>query len=417
MNNTRGTALVIALILSLVLTIIVAVGTQLMVTSFNNVKNQQHLSSEVDNVSRSGLVDAMAWFKRQPVQPVASGVPCTKFAWADGAFNPLYSTNTATSDTIAQNIGLVKQMQLSEDGLIWGRYEVWRQTNTTVAAYNPNAVHDVSGEKLFAGQQDGNGYVWDISSRGYIYTNRNPALPYNQAPNQVIATSLVSTELLRISLNTQVPCAFIVSNGGTTSNPTVIINQNGRIEGGTYGCGRASGKPPSIQSGGSVTGTLAASNSTSTMYNDPTVSYTLGVSTTQLKMLADYVVPNVASLPALLPNMALIYINGNAEFTINQPLVSSGILFVQGNLTFDEGSNSTFSGLIYVTGTATINDPTYISGCVIAYGGMTLSSASATDVAEIQYDSNILTMVSQQICQYREMKSTYRVSTGLSDMN
>ena len=114
--------------------------------------------------------------------------------------------------------------------------------------------------------------------------------------------------------------------------------------------------------------------------------------------------------------MSLIYISGDAVFTVAHPLRSSGILFVQGNLTISVGSNSTYSGLIYVTGTATINDPAYISGCVVAYGGLTLSRSGATDVAEIQYDAGILDMVRQQICQYREMKSTYRVSTGLSEM-
>ncbi|MEI8218634.1 MAG: hypothetical protein WCG51_06285, partial [Elusimicrobiota bacterium] len=333
MHNSRGTALAIALILSLVLTIIVAVGTRLIVTSFKNTKNQQHLSAEVDNISRSGLVDAIAWFKRQSIQPVKSGVPYTRYAWADGAFDPRYSTDTAHCDTIDPSIGIVKEYQLSEDGLIWGRYEVKRQTNTTVAAYDVNAVHDVSGERLYSGEQNGNGYVWAISSKGYIYRKRNVAAAFNVAPNKVISTSRVSTEIRRISLTIQVPCAVIVSNGGTNGSRKVTVNAKGRIDGGTYGCGRASGSAPSINAAATVTGTTAASNPSSFYLDDHTVPYVLGVSTAELRILSDYMVPDVASLPAELPDMSLIYISGDAVFTVAHPLRSSGILFVQGNLT------------------------------------------------------------------------------------
>ena len=60
------------------------------------------------------------------------------------------------------------------------------------------------------------------------------------------------------------------------------------------GVGYVSGSSPKVNSGGSITG--------STQYksgiDDPTVSYVLGVSTSELKMLADYVVTDTSLLPS-----------------------------------------------------------------------------------------------------------------------
>lgn len=296
----QGSALVIAIIISVVIAILALVGTQLMLTDFQNVKQQQYLISNADSVARAGISDAIAWFMRQPNQPVKSGYPPTTFAWADGAFNPQISTNPLNSDTIDASIGIVKQYELSDTNSLWARYEVHRQTNPAVSPYNQFAVHDVSGERL-AGQQDGDGDVWYIPSYGYIYRNLNPALPYNTPPNQVVASSLVSTEILKVTLTLQVPVAYIVNNGGPNGNPTVQINNNGRIYGGTYGCGRSSGANPQINAGATVTGTSAQYNPKSFMLTQHTVQYVLGVSTAQLRILSDYYVPRSASCPQISP--------------------------------------------------------------------------------------------------------------------
>jgi hypothetical protein len=423
-HRTRGSALVIALILALVVVILATAGTQLMVTTFKDVKQQAHLGAEVDNFARAGLADAISWFRRQQTQPVCSGYPPTRYAWVDGAFDPKTSTNTAQSDTIDSSIGIVREYQLSDDGHLWGRYEVKRQTSTTVSPYDQNAVHDITGERLFTGFNDGQGYVWYISSKGYIYQRIKPSVAFNVAPNRVVATSRVSTEIRRISLQLPAECAYIVNDDGTKAARTITLGNNGRINGGGhYGVGFYSysgsssnkptqSNPPYTISNSSVTGSPTAWIQISTA---PTSNYVLGVSTTELKLMADYSVSSVSALPSTLPDMSLIYVQGNATFDASRPLRSSGILFVNGNLTISADANCLYSGLIYVTGTATIYDPSLISGCVIAYNGLTLSRSNSSDVAEIDYDRGILDMVRQQICQYREIKSAYRIFTGISD--
>ena len=414
-KKPSGSALVILIMLLFTVTILIGVGAELLVRSFKESKQQQNIVAEAENVARAGLIDAIAWFKRQPQQPVKSGYPPTTYAWEDGAFDPRTSTDPAHCDTIDESIGLVKEYPLSENGLRWARYEVRRQTNPAVAGYEPFAVHDITAQRLHSGEKNGEGLVWYLACTGYIFRRRDPSVAYNVSPNEVIAKTKVSTEIRRLSLRLPAEAAVIVRYGGGSSASSRKVNlyKNGRIVGGSkIGCARAFGYQPYLYSGSTVTG----SPTYQTGVDTPTVNYVLGVSSTELKSMADYLVNSVSELPTPLPDMSLIFINGNATFDSSKQLRSSGILFVNGNLTISADSNCLYSGLIYVVGTATIYDPCLISGCVIAYEGLTLSRSTATDIAEIDYDADILNSIRQIICQYRENKSIYQVFSGLAGL-
>jgi hypothetical protein len=414
MNTTlfsrRGSAIVITMIFFLIVSFLMVTGYQLITTSFKESKYQQTTVLQAENAARAGIMDAISWFRRQSKQPVRKG---TEYAWADGAFNPKTSTDPVHNDTIDQNIGLVKEYQLSQSNALWARYEVKRQSNPASVPYEAHAVHDITGDRMHTGGADdynGAGIVWYVESTGYIYRRRNSSKAYNALPNEIVGRARVSTEIRRITLNLPSEAAFFVNNPGTNSNRTVKIYDDGRINGGTkIGC---SSMPPSRTPSKSGTGyyssyqVLYASASLST-------NYIFGVSTSELKSLADYVASSVDALPTTLPDMSLIYIDGDATFTSAKPLRASGILFVNGDLTLQAGSNSLFSGFIYVMDKAYIYAPCFVSGSMIAYNGMTLSASAATDVAEIDYDKGILSSVRQQICQYRENKSIYRVFTGI----
>ena len=408
LRTSRGSALTIALIFFIVVTILIVAGYKLITTSYLESKFQETTVLQAENVARAGLVDAISWFRRQPKQPVRKG---TTYAWADGAFYPRTSTDPAHCDTINETIGLVKEYQLSESGALWARYEVKRQPSP--GAYDIHAVHDITGERMHTGGIDdynGAGVVWYIESTGYIYRRKSSASAYNVSPNQVVGKARVSTEIRRITVNPPSESAFFVNSGGTSSNRTVNIYDNGRINGGSkIGC---SSMPPSRSPKLYGSGYYS---SYQVLYASAAVTstYVFGVSTSDLKALADYDVKNSSALPSDMPDMALIYIDGNAIFDASRPLRASGIMFVNGDLTITAGSNSLFSGFIYVTNNAYIYAPCLISGCVIAYNGLTLSATGATDVAEIDYDGGILSSVRQQICQYRENKAIYRVFTGL----
>ena len=182
MRSSKGTALVLALIICVIVAILSVVGSQLITSTNKDMLHQQHLSSEADNIARAGLVDAISWFRRQQVQPVAAGVPPTKPKWADGAFDPCKSTDTAISATLDPSIGLVNEYSLSPTTNLYARYEVARQTSTTISPYDPNAVHDITGQRLFSGEKSGQGFVWYIASHGIIYRKFSSTAKYNQSP-------------------------------------------------------------------------------------------------------------------------------------------------------------------------------------------------------------------------------------------
>lgn len=424
--DNKGSALIIAIFLTVIVAALSLVCSKLIQTSFNEAKQQQHISAEADNIAKAGLVDALSWFRRQVKQPVCSGVPPTKYAWADGAFDPKYDTDLSKRDTIDANIGIVKEYQLNDAGTLWGRYEVKRQTNTTVAAYDKFAVHDITQERVLTGAQNGSGLVWSISSAGYIYQKNNPSKKFNESPNRVVARSRISTEIRKISIDLPLGCAYIVNDCGKKNDRTVKIANNGRISGGAgYGVGYytyfnnavghkvdASNFPYETSGSGSVTGSPDNWINIST---SPVVEYVLGVTKSELKNMADYVIDNVSSLPAVMPDMNLVYIQGDATFTNARPLNGSGILFIDGDLTISANSNSLYSGLIYVTGSAVVYEPCSIYGCMIAFNGLILSESSAADIAEITYDPNIIAMVRQKVCQYRENRSFNRVYTGIAN--
>ncbi|MFA5160754.1 MAG: hypothetical protein WC421_00755 [Elusimicrobiales bacterium] len=406
----RGSALVIAVLLSLLVVFFMTVGGQLIATSHKETKIQQHVLTEADNLARAGLVDCISWFKRQTVQPVRSGVPPTLYSYPDAAFYPRYNANPLLRDTIDESTGLVKEFPITNDNSKWGRYELQRQTvNPASGGANVHAVRDITGDRV-DGHYSGEGLVWYLESAGYIYKKVDPAKAYNVSPNVVLSRVRASTEIRRISLSLPMEAAFTVKNGGSGSTRTVVLNKNGRVMGMTgVGACRYSGNAPTVNTGA----TLAGSQASATITNDPTPLYVMGVSSADLKLLADYVVTDTSLLPATLPEMTLMFVDGNAVFSSTRPLVGSGVLFVNGNLSITAGSNSYFSGFIYATGTTTIYDPALISGAVVGYTGGTISRSGATSVAEIDYDSAILNAVRQQICQYRENKSTLHVFIGV----
>jgi len=414
----NGSALVMALIIMVLVVMLATVGTQLMVTTQKWENLQAHSGAEADNVSRAGLIDAIAWFREQTSQPVCTGPGLNK--WVDAAFYPRLSAATTSNATIDENIGLVKEYSLEGGATTYGlcgRYEVRRQTATATNLpsdpnYNKDAVHDVSGERLFNGEQDGNGYIWSITSKGYIFRRLSASAAFNVAPNKIISSSKVSTEIRRITRQLDSTCAVIVNNGSNVTFKTMA-----KVRGSAGAIGYTTGSLTSAVVVAGSSATCVSGSLFPVLSHSHNVQYVLGVSTNELRILADYVVNSVSDLPAAIPDMSLIYVNGDAVFgpSTNRTLSGSGLLFVYGNLTVNTMTlENQFRGLIYCTGTATIQEGSLLRGTLVAYGGLTLSNDGAMQPAEIDYDSGMMTMVDAQICRYREMKSTYRLFTGLS---
>lgn len=235
-KDPKGSALVMAAIFMLVATTLMTVGMRLISDASKNTKQQELYIGEAENAARAGLQDAAGWYKRQ----VNKGVTVAAFAaavtagetptwapnsnsatpgnytFADEAFNPQNNVNAQLTDTSNAAIGIVEEYPLdsavSTQAVFWSRYEVRKVQDPTqvtpAATWDPNAVHDVTGNR--SSGVNGNGIIWSIVSTGYVYkrmsytTAGSPAtftVQYNQAPNTIVAMVRYYTEFRKLGLS------------------------------------------------------------------------------------------------------------------------------------------------------------------------------------------------------------------------
>jgi len=414
LKDNKGFALIYAIFIAVILLGSIPIAAQMIKISHQDTKMQLSYTGQAENTARAGLIDTIYWFKRQVEQPVRSNRDPIKYPYADAAFDPQYNSDPTKSDTIDQSIGIVKEYFLTDTGPLWARYEVRRQKDPAYYPYDSTAVQDITAQRV-SGRIAGEGLVWYIESRGYIYKKLDAGKSFNQAPNVIVSRARVATEIRRLDLSLNANAACITNTGGSSSSPKVKVYNNGRlISGGAnsygLGVGNNDSGSPKIYSGGTVSSTKKNIGATSEVS-------VFGVSKNDIKVMADIVTTSVATLPNPLPQMAVIYIDlagtGTITFDSTHRLKGGGLLFIDGNLYVDSTSNAYFSGLIYVTGKAYVYGPAMISGCVIALTGLEIDGKS--DVAEIDYDQDILNTVRQELACYRENKASYYTFTAFKE--
>lgn len=380
----QGSAIVYLILLFAIL-LFIPVMAQIIKVSAKETKQQLLTTAMADNVARAGLADTVSWFRRQMIVKSNGYYPNP-----DDAFYP----RQATGDTEDEAIGLVKSYALNDQDKIWGRYEIVRQL-ALPQPYNAHAVHDITDQRTTFSA--GEGLVWYLESRGFVYNNIDKTKPFNQEPNKILSATRMSGEIRQISIALPVNSAVTCVQGNQ-----VNVYNNGVIDGGTdgYGIAIVSGSGANML-GGTASGTPSAAFSG---IITPSVNYVFGVSESELKVLADYLVDNPSAIPQPYPAMSFVFIEGNIDFDSVHPLKGGGILFVKGDLILHNTSDSLFSGLIYVTGKTTVQGPALIQGAVVSLGGIDISGSG--DVAEIDFDNSILNTVKQQLAYYRENKSS-----------
>jgi hypothetical protein len=382
-GGQRGAA-VVFLVMMLAFVAILPTATQMISTSRDQTDQQAHFYAQADNVARAGLVDAIAWFRRQRVQPVATTVP-----YPDAAFQPL----AAAGDTDDESIGLVREYPISQTSSLWARYEVKRVNDPSNP--DPHAVRDIT-DKRFEGESAGRGLCWSLESLGYVYRRRDSAAPFNVAPNEIVARSRMGTEIRRLTMRLPVDAAVIVNN-----RDGVTLDFNGWITGGSaVGLGYYSG------AGGSFGTNQLTGNPPHQLIPDgpltPVAATRLifGAPPRDIRLMADISVPDVASLPTNYPDMALVYVEGDATFDGVRQLRGGGVLYVNGNVTIQSGSQTRFNGLIFCTGNFQMDGPGQIHGTLFVLGNVRM--AGMGDVAETLYDGQMNSTVRQQVGFYRE---------------
>lgn len=359
-----------------------AAGYAILTNAASASKIELELEGQTISVAESGITEALSWFRRSAKQPVQ-------------VFEPVIYEGTPRPQN--PPTGIVREFEVSAAARLWGRYEV-----------TPASVLDVTAER---GRGDrGAGTVWRVRSTGYLYVREDATKGWNEKPNRVVHHVTVETEFQRLAIRPPARAALLADRGDE-----VIISRGGRVRGATGGAivyRQGTGRPAvdkraevTSESGAPVS--QASSKSMVAPDYDLTEIEVFGVRPNELKALADVSVDNTDSLTSGLPQLGIVYIDGNAVFDEKHPLQGGGVLYVNGNLEITKRANASFFGQVYVAGDLTMEAPSVLSGSVIVLGKVDLRGAG--DVSEIAYNDDILSVVKQKLGQYRIRRTVTRV--------
>lgn len=388
-SGERGVALILAILFTIIVVGITTTGA--LVLRSHQAKTETNFVSHGQSMqfSRSGLIEALGWMRKQTSQPILAFEPALDTA----AVPPIL-------DTIDPEIGIVREFQITNS--IWGRYEVWKEwaadpDPTRLAWRQQMQTNDVSSLRGDLSP----GSVWRVRSLGYVFRRIDQDVPFNQAPNQVLGQDMTEVEARRLALQPPGQAALCARAGGT-----VQVLTRGRIVGGSLGAGiyylQGSGTPSVSGIGASVTGT--PSLSATTTYQD-TFESVFGVSQGDLTAMADYVIDDAAEFPSPVPMNTVVMSTTGMTFTAAQPLSGTGVVAIIGNATIGQGSYSSFSGLLYVHGNLVVREPCELQGAVVVTGTVRIQGSS--DFVTLTYDDAILASLRQAI-------GTYRLSSAVS---
>jgi len=362
------------------------------------------------DVAEAGIVDALAWFRRQTDQPVTDFAPRRDLS-ADPPINE-------TDDT---DLGLVRSYEVVPR--LWARYEVrigraaesftdddgdgrydvgeaFVDDNGNGRRDEASGVRDVSAERSVAGT----GIVWRIESDGAIYRKLENA-PLGTGKNTRIARALVATEIRRMAIRMPASASLCAARGDrVTVGARVSIH-------GDPGAGIAypsSTGTATLLSGSQVSGSPGQTSS-------PGLSVSLesvfGTDLSGVRAAAAYATEDASDLPNPLPPLSLVVIEGDATFDDARPLRGTAIVVVTGNCTIATGSNSFFGGVLWVGGDLTVRAPALLTGTVIVGGRADLRGLGG-DHVELQQDDDVVRRLLQNLGQYRFTQAIHRVDGG-----
>ena len=219
-QGERGSDLILAMFVSIVTVGITVSGTYMMKAHRTRTEATFVMSGQAGQFGRSGITEALNWFRLQSSQPVQ-------------VFNPVFDgvADPQILETDEPEIGLVRSFQIN--GIFWGRYEVWKQWDADpdperLAWRQRMQAKDVSA--LRGDPQPGS--VWRVRCIGYVYRNVDPNRAFDESPNQVLGREILETELRRLNLSPPAAAAMSISDGANAT-----ITGDGYVDGGSNGAG------------------------------------------------------------------------------------------------------------------------------------------------------------------------------------
>lgn len=388
----RGMALIFALFFAIVALGITMSGAIFVQAHRDSTSIHFASNGQAMEFARSGLIEAIGWYRKQTAQPVTSFVPMLD----EAATPPIL-------DTMDPDIGIVREFEIS--GSLWGRYEVWKDWTADpdaerLAFRNQVRCIDISDER-------GNlspGSVWRVRSVGYVYRRQDVNVAFDVSPNRVVAKEVVETEIRRLALQPPGQAALC-----TRTASTCRVYTRGRIYGGSTAAGiyhqSGTGNVTVSGTGAQVTGGISPNAG----YDD-SMTAVFGVSLTELKGMADSILVDPDEFPSPLPKDAVVVADTSLTFTAARPLSGTGVVVVNGNVVIEQSSYSSFSGLLYVNGNLTVREPSELQGSIVVTGTVTVQGAS--DYATVTFDDGIVNRLRQSLGTYRQASATTRPYWG-----
>lgn len=387
-SGERGVALVMAIMFTIIVVGITVTGALTLRAHQAKTRVSFVTHGQAVQFSKSGLIEALGWLRKQTSQPVTTFAPVLDMSVAP----PIM-------DTIDADIGIVREFEITNS--IWGRYEVWKQWDA-----DPNATRlawrqQMQCEDISHLRGDlAPGSVWRLRSIGYVFRRVDPNVAFNEAPNQVLGQDMTEVETRRLALQPPGQAALCTRTGSTTQ-----VMTRGKVVGGSLGAGifyrQGTGAITVSGTGASISGT--PSQSASSTYDD-SFEVVFGVSQSELAAMADYYVTSTADFPSPVPIDKVVLSTTGMTFTAAKPLKGTGVVAIIGNTTIGQGTYSAFSGLLYVQGNLTVREPCEIQGAVVVTGTVRVEGSS--DWVTLTYDDSILAHLRQEV-------GTYRLSSAI----
>ncbi len=389
-RNDRGMTLVFGLIALVIVGGIVAAGTLSISATSSRVETTFRTEAQALDVARAGMIDAYAWFRRQPSQPVSAFAPQRDLTVAP----PINETDDPS-------IGLVREFDIAP-GYV-ARYEV-----RTYADTNSNGIFD-SGEGVFdlssARSLSGIGTVWLIESHGYVYRQIDASVAWNQAPNYRVAGAHAASEIRQMSVVPPGEAPLCCDTGSTVraaSRSRIVAN-------GVTGIVYAESTGTADVSGSEI---VASQSQAALPDYDASWTAVFGATPGELREMATIRLTGSGPLPSPLPDLPFVFVDGDMTVTSAAPLQGTGLLIVDGDLTLDVGNNSYFTGIIYVTGDYVQRAPSLVRGVVIVRGAARIEGSG--DIAELVFDPDVTSLINGSIGPYRLSRGLRRIdSTGV----
>lgn len=435
----RGFALILVSVAVLIVAGIVFSGIERSVAEEARGATDFAVRGQAHAVARAGIVDAVAWLRRQTTQPVVTFAPGIDLE----AEVPVFETEQA-------EIGLVRTFEIAPS--IWARYEVRQgRPMDPFEDVNLNGVYDPgepffdyldnpnnanplnngvgTGAKLHPqalkrtaaalddGFADGKwtkgrwtrnvaeergmpgaGSVWRIESRGIVYRMADESVAPGEDPNRILGQVTLATEVKRLAISPPAAAAICAPKAND-----VTLGNRCRIRAETLAVAFESPGSVHIEPGAEI---LAPTPHASVPDYGDGVASIFGVDWGELQSMADSSTTADKGIPDLIADYTLVTIDGDVVYGPTLPLKGKGILAVRGSLTIEAGSNTFFTGLIYVDGDVEIRAPAYLRGTIIATGTVHVEG-SGVDYVEIEHDPDVISDLLTVMGQYLVTRAVY----------